>query len=226
MWKTFRALGSFAFLLREAIKNNKIVNPHRHHTAQDTTRPTQPIYIPSTTDIPLLKLQKFSPLSPPFDMSMSPSDPRSPDWANWLNRCNEHMSSPDFMIDGEWCGYYSQRSFQHVVFDLPMINIKFELKAREARESSEASEAPEERRGFHICGRGTDAISNFKLSGEVFENHEILLTKAYSTHRWIWKCTMTPFGIFGNWYSAARDNSALGAVWLWKRNWQRHTEGY
>ena len=213
MWKVLRALGGFAILLKQAIRKREI----RHRPTSANSTPVIPF--PSARDIAVLPLQNCDPLPSPFDMIACSGDSQPLDWMTWLNQYTSRLLSPAFMIEGEWCGYYSTGSAQNVSFDPPMVKIKFEL-TREDDIIRPWSVIRRDPNSIPISGTGVDGVGWFTLLGNVRGNKEIFCIKQYATHQWIWKCTMTPFGIFGNWYSYGQDQRVLGAVWLWKRNWK------
>lgn len=229
MWKVLRALGGFAVLLKQAIKENKIVRPRNFGAAPASATSAPIIYFPSATDVPILSLQNNGSLPSPFGPNVLRGDSQPLDWTTWLNQYNDHMLSPAFMTDGEWCGYYSTGNARQIAFDPPMVEIKLVTpcqhhmyRSQEAyrRRVPETFGVPPDSNWYPISGNGIDAVGKFNLLGEVRKSNKIFFTKQYATHRWVWKCTMTPFGMVGNWYYSEQDQRALGAVWLWKRSWK------
>ncbi|KAI9693142.1 MAG: hypothetical protein M1822_005138 [Bathelium mastoideum] len=208
-WKVFRALGGFAVLLKNALRSNKVPAA----AAPGFITPTPAITFPSAKDIPTIHMETHGPIPVPFELRSGRGPYLSLDWDCWLKQHVRHLLKPDFITGGEWCGYYSHRVISHYdTFDPPMINIRFALS-----ETTNSSQNP---LCFAVDGKGRDAIGNFRLLGEVHQDNNIILRKQYTTHQWAWKCTMTPFGMYGNWSSAFDDRQAFGAVWLWKRDWK------
>lgn len=122
-------------------------------------------------------------------------------------------TSPSFLEDGEWGGYYSLPAspFQHggeVMFDPPMDKIQF------AVESTDDS-------AVYIQGTGgSDRVGHFTLSGTVdTETGALSMVKQYVNDgpRWTWVGFLTPFGIIAAWGGGIWG----GWVWLYKAAWCR-----
>ncbi|KAF2229308.1 hypothetical protein EV356DRAFT_511077 [Viridothelium virens] len=214
--KVLRALGAFAVLLKQAIRTDTINDVLGYVPATGARPRADNMLFPSAMDIPVLRLNNIS-LCSPFGMSVCPDGRRPSDWTFWINHCSKQMLLPEFITDGEWSGYYCYGNNRRVSFDGPMDGIKFEIS------ESLGHRRDVDRTGcYHVKGSGIDSVGIFTLDGEIREPHELLLSKRYATHSWLWECTMTPFGIFGDWFQHGhgRNRVALGAIWLWKKDWK------
>ena len=121
------------------------------------------------------------------------------------------MTTPEFLEDGEWLGFYSM-SFKHnmkITFDPPMQGIRFT-----------STLLPGDPRIFRLAASGTDGIGPFTLEGAFDSKSGRFSAKKTYTNTllgWTWTCMMTPFGIVGTWGS---DNWG-GWLWLWKKEWTK-----
>ncbi|KAJ9663338.1 hypothetical protein H2198_000855 [Neophaeococcomyces mojaviensis] len=153
---------------------------------------------PSARNIPFEVI--YSSIEPPFSSS------RSNDSASWfLTKHLPVMTSPDFLADGEWIGYYCHvRVGRQPTWDPMMHGINFEITADYADHCA-------------VRSRGDDAYGPSSLFGTVHkQNGSLQITKQYENGTtWQWSAVMTPFGIVGSWGSSIWG----GWFWLWKRSW-------
>jgi len=115
------------------------------------------------------------------------------------------MTSAEFILEGEWTGFYSLGVQEGCTFDAPMCHIQF------------AKSKPIPSRGrLYLTARGVDSVGMFSLDGFVSQRTgEIDMHKRYDLgFAWAWSALMTPFGIVGNW----GDKHHGGWLWLWKTN--------
>jgi hypothetical protein len=196
-----RAVGVFSFDLRCALLGNRVHNfgnLNAHPVSRTLLQP------PTTIEFPFLA---FMNLPLPF----------SPNAIENFGTCHlSTMTSPAFIEDGEWAGYYcsSIPRADNVHFDPPMTGIRFVTSSRayDPRKSG-------------LSADGIDGIGAFHLQGEIdSDTGRILMRKQYSVGRgwgWDWFSMMTPFGIVGSWGSSASG----GWFWLWKTKWQDGDQG-
>jgi hypothetical protein len=185
-----KAVSIFSVNLRYAITNGDIHVLGRGNLSSLATS----IMPPFTHDIPF---PSFMNLAPPF----------SPDAAARLSTCHlSTMTSPEFLEDGEWAGYYCFFPRANTIhFDPPMSGIRFST-----------SRAAADPRRLSLASDGVDGVGPFHLSGEVDpETRSIVMTKRYHGFGWNWYCVMTPYGIVGSW----GEEFWGGWLWLWKTSW-------
>jgi len=127
------------------------------------------------------------PRSIPFSLMMDPFMPYCANAAKDFPACHlSKLTSPEFLEDGEWFGFYSHDNHERMSFGLPMHNVRF-------RENSSI-----DNRRVHAAGM--DGVGSFDLDGVVVPDGKVRLTKRY--HRgpvWRWTGVVTPFGIVGTW---------------------------
>jgi hypothetical protein len=196
-----KALSIFSFELRSALLGNFVHNTSNTNTAPTPRTLLQP---PSTLDIPFLS---FMDLPLPF----------SPNVAKIFGTCHLHtMTSPEFLEDGEWAGYYcfSIPRADNVHFDPPMSRIRF-VTSRHSADS----------RTLGLSADGIDSVGSFHLQGEInSETGRVIIRKEYNhgvPWAWDWFSIMTPFGIVGSW---GRQDWG-GWFWLWKTSWSGGDQG-
>ena len=81
----------------------------------------------------------------------------------------------------------------------------------------------EDRAAFgEVLGEGVDGVGRFQLSGTLDQDTTMQLLKTYASHSWMWRCRITPFGIFGTWHHQGSQR-VEGCVWLWKEEWMTQT---
>jgi hypothetical protein len=69
---------------------------------------------------------------------------------------------------------------------------------------------------MHFNGEGHDGVGTFTVKGSCnMRTGTVVATKAYTTHMWIWRGTVTPFGMAGTW----GVGSASGWWWIWPQGW-------
>lgn len=133
------------------------------------------------------------------------------------------MSQKAFIEDGDWCGYYS---YDTLLMNPPHIDPAMEsvkLRLHDTNSSELSSEIINETSSSNahslhsISGNGKDSVGNFRLSGQLFSDGRMPMTKIYDQGiHWDWDTCVTPWGIMGFW---GQSDSTYGWVWLWKREW-------
>lgn len=142
----------------------------------------------------------FQNVASPFIHPEQPSETSS-----FITRHIPHMTTPEFLTDGEWVGYYNHTvATGQPEWDPLMHGIFFHITADYADHCA-------------ITAKGSDAIGPFTLLGIINKTTGwIQMTKEYveTGHNWRWSAIMTAFGIVGAW-----GEDWGGWFWLWKRAW-------
>lgn len=151
----------------------------------------------------------FSIGQPPFT-TIKGEDPRS----TFLARHLPIMTSPEFLSDGEWVGYYCyiHRTNEPPIWDAMMHSIHFEITADYADHCA-------------VTTRGEDGCGSFSLLGTCHKRSgRIQMTKQYDDGTtWVWSGIMTPFGIVCSWGRNAGSNRSR-LIWLWKGPWTAQSD--
>jgi hypothetical protein len=177
--------------------------------------PVQMRELPSPIRIPFSALMHMPPV---FEMDKSPpfTDGKIP-----FGLCHLHkMVSPNFLSSGRWMGYCSdqRRALGRRRFDPPMHDIQ--IVARNSTKEESGDESPfSEFTVIDSRSRGTDTVGEFSLEGSVRRDGSVYIMKRYLSRdlSWIWKATITPFGIVGVWGGEDRFG---GYFWIWKEEWR------
>ncbi|MCJ1385650.1 hypothetical protein MMC17_008773 [Xylographa soralifera] len=151
-----------------------------------------PISPPALDQIPFAELMANIPL--PFEPA-----------AERFNVCHlEKMASKAFLEAGEWVGYYcssSEAAWSYL--DPPMRGIFFQVE--------------DEYQGglVRLRAGGFDAVGSFTLTGTLHPGTgDVTMIKQYlGAHMWMWRGSLTPFGIAGSW------GGHNAWFWLWKADW-------
>lgn len=221
-WKELRAVGAFAVLLRQAIKldNIALYTQQSRGNAPLLARPPQHlrgVHPPSAVNMALHSLGP----SDHFPMPLAQGQ-----WEAWYSRHIRLMCSPAFLAAGRWRGYYTHPHSWPEFAEPPMIDIQFERVAPQRADDNVVNSRRDDDALWSVRGRGRDGVGPFTLSGRVSGCEGRLdLRKEYRDMRlaWEWRCSMTPFGIFGSWGcdTGRRDWQRFGAVWIWREEWER-----
>ena len=133
----------------------------------------------------------------------------------------ENMTSPEFLADGEWFGYYSyiETAFRNRDLDLDPPIKSLQLVTR----SPAATVSHRTRAVIDAASVGEDNGGLFNMSGEVYADGTVSLKKEYQATRRLdseMRGKVTPFGIVGVWGVEEQDE-VYGYFWLWKEGWMR-----
>lgn len=211
-------LCSIAVTLRDDLKKRRSVWPYNDAALVPY------IDFPRADRIPSRPLTGEYEIPVPFSSSavelLNSFKPSLGGWSTWYRRhIHALYTSPDFLTDSAWCGYYTGRGWhQHV--DPPMTAIRFQRS--HPKVSPEGETAPI---SADDC---VDGVGRFKLRGAIKWDGNVVTISAHKMYdngpHWDWDCRLTPFGIVGHWGVIADGQfETYGYVWLWKEAWNRGT---
>ncbi|KAI9662352.1 MAG: hypothetical protein M1821_008519 [Bathelium mastoideum] len=134
-------------------------------------------------------------------------------WEEWEADCIYRMTDPDYLEDGQWCGYWSfdgaaVQGIPTVQFADAIEGLVFRV-SRLRRSSRHAAPQP-------IRGSYPNSGDDFHLDGHFTRDGRFTLGPPGDF--WVWRGRMTPFGMFGFWGSTDWSRIA-GICWLWKKSW-------
>ncbi|KAI9452520.1 hypothetical protein F5148DRAFT_1289564 [Russula earlei] len=139
----------------------------------------------------------------PFELGVPPS-PRP-----WLRDglAGTPLAELSTTTGHPWAGYYIV--MYETGRDPPMF---LELRAAEALPDVERE--PER---MYFRGEGHDGVGSFTVQGACnTRTGTVDAIKAYTTHEWVWRGVITPFGLVGVW---GRSGWSGGWWWIWPREW-------
>ena len=170
--------------------------------------------IPRLQDLPWIADVKDGLIPLPCTPAASDDKPsRFVSWADWEADCIYRMTDPDFLEEGEWCGYWSfDGAAVQGVPTLQFANAveSFNFRVQRVRRSSRRSTP------YYIRGFYPSMGNHLHLEGNYTRDGSFMLGPPGDF--WIWRARMTPFGLFGFWGST--DGSRIaGICWLWKKDW-------
>lgn len=220
-WRTFRAIGGFAVLLRQAIRGGHVITRNSLIPAAVPDTPTSDLvpHPPSALNIPFMSYAANLGLPVPFatlDAETERAGP--PAFDHWLGRKMDAICVAEFVTSGKWTGYFIDQRWGQYDFH-PMHDIRFTYRERH------------EGHKFGFAGTGWDSIGDFYMMGWLNDDLSLTARKWYQgAHEWDWRVQITPFGLFGVWGVEGPPDVEFprmhkkGAVWLWKEEWTERNE--
>lgn len=210
-------LCSMAIALRDALKMRRLAWPYNH------VANTPHVDFPRADTISLRPLKDDYVLPLPFshravELLSKPTSGLS-GWDTWYRRhCHAMYSSPEFLTDGSWCGYYIWTNSHQASVEPPMTNIHFQRSIPKVEADCEAA--------LIWADDCIDGVGPFILRGSISFDGNVVSVSAFKNYVggpiWEWDCRLTPFGIVGHWGKNIEEEfRTYGYVWLWKEEWAR-----